>query len=203
MRSIAVSSFGIPRLPPLSSARRRGRSAALPRVESVAQGVAQKVGAEHDEADRKTRERSPATARCGRIPLPIPTACAPMRDAARGLRARETTALPRSGSSHQAGQCPARSAAPGYWEARAGTRSALRPCRSPSPTRRMAAPGATAWWSGRRGPKRGSARSQIAMIVFLSEGPREAVINNAMTSKGSDCSMSIRRWAAKSIQPPR
>ncbi len=44
---------------------------------------------------------------------------------------------------------------------------------------------------------------EIAMIVFLSDGPSEAVISNAMTSKGNDCRMSIRRWAAKSIQPPR
>ena len=32
----------------------------------------------------------------------------------------------------------------------------------------------------------GTSAIEIAMIVFLSEGPNDAVINNAMTSNGSD-----------------
>src|SRR6516164_6808818 len=49
----------------------------------------------------------------------------------------------------------------------------------------------------------GTRAIEIAMIVFRSEGPSEAVINNAMTSNGSDCRMSIRRCTARSTQPPR
>ena len=67
-------------------------SAALPRVEDVAQRVAEQIGAEHRKADGDARGRSPATARCGHIPPPIPTACVPMTDRARECRGRETTA---------------------------------------------------------------------------------------------------------------
>ena len=72
-------------------------SAALPRIENVAQRVAEQVGAEHGQADRERRGRSPAMARCAHIRPPIPTACGPRTDRARECRGRGTTATPRSG----------------------------------------------------------------------------------------------------------
>ena len=43
----------------------------------------------------------------------------------------------------------------------------------------------------------------MAMMVLPIDGPSAADITSAITSSGSDCSMSMNRWTMRSSQPPK
>ena len=49
----------------------------------------------------------------------------------------------------------------------------------------------------------GTSGMAMAMMVLVSDGPSEAAMTSAITSSGSDCMMSIRRWTRRSNQPPK
>ncbi len=84
-------------VPPASrcGSRVAGSSAVLqPRVEAVAQAVAEQVEAEHGQGDRDARERAPGAARRRAAPGP-PAASGPTTASAAGCRSRGRTAPPR------------------------------------------------------------------------------------------------------------
>jgi len=49
---------------------------------------------------------------------------------------------------------------------------------------------------------RGMIGTEIAMIVFVSEGPMAAARTSASTRMGSACMTSISRWLTRSVPPP-
>ena len=49
----------------------------------------------------------------------------------------------------------------------------------------------------------GTSGMAMAMMVLRSDGPSAAAITSAVTSSGSDCIMSIKRWMMRSTQPPK
>ena len=161
------------------------------RIERVAHRVAEEVGAEHHQADRDARERSPATARCARIRRRTPRACGPRTDAARGCPGRGTTAPTRPGWPSRPAPWRARSAAPACSAARGAMamRNSLMPTARAASTKGISRSDSVLERMMRA--TLGTSGMAMAMMVLVSDGPSEAAITSAMTSSGSDCMMSI------------
>ena len=178
-------------------------SAALPRVEDVAQGVAEQVGAEHHEADGDAGEDHQPGRRAHVLGRRLRQHAAPGGMRLGHAEAEERQRRLRPGWPSRAARWPARSAAPACWAARGATamRVSLMPTARAASTNGISRSDSVLERMMRA--TLGTSGMAMAMMVLASDGPSEAAITSAITSSGSDCMMSIRRCTSRSNQPPK